>query len=72
MLQVLLSQPGRAKQMNVGWLHAKGDCLLFLHADSKLPLGLVHSWHVVCCGLQVGVIDSLHLSPDSHVLTLMC
>jgi glycosyltransferase involved in cell wall biosynthesis len=29
-------EKGRAKQMNLGANHAKGDKLLFLHADSKL------------------------------------
>ncbi|MFT5136457.1 MAG: rSAM/selenodomain-associated transferase 2 [Arenicella sp.] len=30
---------GRAKQMNAGADHANGDVLLFLHADSTLPVG---------------------------------
>jgi rSAM/selenodomain-associated transferase 2 len=34
---VLLSRPGRARQMNVGALHASGTVLLFLHADTVLP-----------------------------------
>ncbi|KAL3134624.1 hypothetical protein ABBQ38_006450, partial [Trebouxia sp. C0009 RCD-2024] len=37
--KVFRSTSGRAKQMNMGWKHAKGACLLFLHADSKLPAG---------------------------------
>ena len=31
------SQPGRARQMNEGAALAKGNVLLFLHADSNLP-----------------------------------
>jgi rSAM/selenodomain-associated transferase 2 len=35
---VLLSSPrGRARQMNAGAERARGDVLLFLHADSRLP-----------------------------------
>lgn len=33
----LLSPEGRGKQMNVGAAAAKGDILLFLHADTTLP-----------------------------------
>lgn len=37
--QVLLSSPGRAAQMNLGAAHARGDVLLFLHADCSLERG---------------------------------
>jgi rSAM/selenodomain-associated transferase 2 len=33
----LVSEKGRSKQMNKGALHAEGDILLFLHADTFLP-----------------------------------
>lgn len=35
--QVLRSDRGRARQMNVGAAHARGRILLFLHADTRLP-----------------------------------
>jgi rSAM/selenodomain-associated transferase 2 len=35
--KIILSAPGRAKQMNLGALNATGDVLLFLHADTMLP-----------------------------------
>ena len=35
--RVLSSERGRARQMNCGAGCAKGDVLLFLHADTKLP-----------------------------------
>jgi rSAM/selenodomain-associated transferase 2 len=34
---VLAAPRGRAVQMNAGAKHARGDILLFLHADSRLP-----------------------------------
>jgi rSAM/selenodomain-associated transferase 2 len=33
----LISEPGRASQMNGGAAIAQGDILLFLHADTRLP-----------------------------------
>lgn len=35
--QVLLTQAGRAQQMNAGAMEASGEVLLFLHADTRLP-----------------------------------
>ena len=35
--QLLISTPGRAKQMNYGAQHANGEILWFLHADSQPP-----------------------------------
>jgi len=34
---VFTSEKGRARQMNAGAREAKGDALLFLHADTRLP-----------------------------------
>lgn len=34
---VLRSDCGRARQLNAGAVHARGDVLLFLHADTRLP-----------------------------------
>lgn len=36
-VSLLKSEKGRAKQMNLGAKHAKGDILYFLHADSYPP-----------------------------------
>ncbi len=38
-VKILVSAPGRAKQMNAGAAAATGDALLFLHADTRLPRG---------------------------------
>ncbi|HEY7534086.1 MAG TPA: TIGR04283 family arsenosugar biosynthesis glycosyltransferase, partial [Nitrospiraceae bacterium] len=35
--QVLTSQPGRARQLNAGAKASRGDVLLFVHADTRLP-----------------------------------
>ncbi len=37
--RVLITSPGRARQMNAGAAAASGDILVFLHADTQLPLG---------------------------------
>jgi rSAM/selenodomain-associated transferase 2 len=34
---VIVSSPGRARQMNAGAAVAQGDVLLFVHADTQLP-----------------------------------
>lgn len=38
-VRTLASAPGRARQMNAGAVAARGRALLFLHADTALPLG---------------------------------
>lgn len=38
-LQLFTAPRGRASQMNVGARHARGEWLLFLHADTQLPEG---------------------------------
>ncbi len=38
-VKFISSLPGRAIQMNTGAIAASGDILLFLHADTRLPIG---------------------------------
>lgn len=40
-LSVVRSEAGRARQMNAGAAQAKGDAILFLHADTVLPAGAI-------------------------------
>lgn len=40
--KIVLSSPGRARQMNAGAAQATGDILVFLHADTLLPKGFEH------------------------------
>ncbi|MBD2300671.1 MULTISPECIES: TIGR04283 family arsenosugar biosynthesis glycosyltransferase [Nostocales] len=47
--KVISSPPGRAKQMNAGAAVASGDVLLFLHADTRLPVGFDI---LICTALQ--------------------
>ena len=41
--RVLISSPGRAKQQNLGAEVSRGDVLLFLHADCRLPSTALNS-----------------------------
>lgn len=41
-VKIIHSPPGRARQMNLGAAAAKGEALLFLHADTWLPKGWQH------------------------------
>ena len=38
-LRLIVSPPGRARQMNAGAVLSRSDTLLFLHADTRLPDG---------------------------------
>ena len=40
-LRLLTASKGRASQMNVGAMEARGEWLLFLHADTVLPSGAI-------------------------------
>ncbi len=54
-VQLIESQPGRALQMNAGAERALGDWLLFLHADTRLPVGWMEA--IEDCGAEWGRFD---------------
>lgn len=47
-VQVASALKGRALQMNAGARLARGDCLLFLHADTLLPEGALARLDALC------------------------
>jgi rSAM/selenodomain-associated transferase 2 len=47
--RLLHSPPGRARQMNLGARHARGDVLLFLHADCTLEEGALAQAEQLLC-----------------------
>lgn len=47
-LQLVSAPKGRASQMNAGARIARGDWLLFLHADTLLPAGILARLEAVC------------------------
>jgi len=53
---VLSAAKGRASQMNAGALQARGEWLLFLHADTTLPDGALARLNALECdhGVQAG------------------
>lgn len=56
--QVIVAPCGRARQMNAGAALARGDVLLFLHADTRLPVdaeGLVRA--AIAAGADWGRFD---------------
>jgi rSAM/selenodomain-associated transferase 2 len=69
--QVLHSRRGRAVQMNWGARHAHGDILLFLHADTLLP---VAGLEAVRWALQDGAVGGafrLAILPPTPALRLV-
>jgi rSAM/selenodomain-associated transferase 2 len=54
----VISEKGRAKQMNKGSTYAKGEVLLFLHADTVLPNNsLEEIIKIIDCGYVGGAFD---------------
>ncbi len=62
---VLTSEPGRARQMNLGAANARGDYLLFLHADCRLQPGAVAGIERTLARPRVGAgCFSMHVETD--------
>lgn len=69
---LVLSAPrGRAAQMNAGAARARGDLLLFLHADTLVPDGFAHAALAACTDPDVvGGRFDVNLEPSSPLVQL--
>ncbi len=69
---VMLSEPGRAMQMNAGASVAKGEIFLFLHADTCLPASFVKCVHKILSSPTVSAgAFGLSLGENSKALRLV-
>ncbi len=70
--QLLSSSPGRALQMNRGAAVAKGEWLLFLHADTQLPENFMALWQEqVVSGERCWGRFDIRLSGDQRTFRLI-
>lgn len=66
--QLVISKPGRARQLNDGARAAHGNVLWFLHADSELPAGcLAEIHHALADRKMAGGYFRIRL-PDTHAI----
>ncbi len=71
-LTLLPSVAGRASQMNLGATHARGEILLFLHADTMLPPdGLLRVHEALADSTIVGGAFSLRIQSTSPLVRLI-
>lgn len=63
---VLRVQGGRAAQLNAGARHCRSENILFLHADTVVPLGFDTELHMMLLGRRV-VAGAFSLSVDSNL-----
>ncbi|MGD9112482.1 MAG: TIGR04283 family arsenosugar biosynthesis glycosyltransferase [Desulfobacterales bacterium] len=67
--KVLITSPSKAVQMNTGAAAASGDILLFLHADTRLPVNFER--HILSAAHQNGFCaGAFRLSIDSNLSAL--
>ncbi len=68
------SRAGRAAQMNLGAAQARGEILLFLHADTLLPVGALAAVTVACArpGTVAGGGFARRYASPSRWLRLTC
>jgi rSAM/selenodomain-associated transferase 2 len=67
--RVVQSAPGRARQLAAGARLARGDTILFLHADTRLPAGWDASVRAALADARVvGGAFRLHFEPSSPAL----
>jgi uncharacterized protein len=71
-VRIVTSPPGRALQMNAGAETAKGDLLLFLHADSRMTADSFHKMvEVMERGNALGGAFSLSIESEKPSLKLI-
>jgi rSAM/selenodomain-associated transferase 2 len=65
----ITSSKGRARQMNAGAAIARGEILIFLHADTKLPVGALQKISQVLGNLKyIGGAFDLGIDSDRLIL----
>lgn len=70
--RVLSAACGRARQMNAGAAEAGGDVLLFLHADTELPIGAIDDVRAALADSTiVGGRFDLRLEPSTPLLAIV-
>jgi len=68
----LVSEPGRARQMNAGAAVARGEVLIFLHADTRLPENALGSIRTVLARSDsVGGAFDLGIHSDRFVFKVV-
>lgn len=70
-VQLLETDPGRARQMNTGAAAARGRILLFLHADTRLPCGALKMIDAALAGDRVWGRFDVRLSGRHWLLRIV-
>jgi len=68
---VLLSPRGRAVQMNAGAGKARGELLIFLHADTRLPLQAAGHWQRLLLGSVPWAYYSVYIDHPGLVFRII-
>jgi glycosyltransferase involved in cell wall biosynthesis len=69
-VQVIAGLAGRSRQMNLGAAAATGDILLFLHGDSRLPLGFDRLIRQVISGKDAPIAGAFRLGIEAPQASL--
>ncbi len=69
-VRVITSPVGRSQQLNLGAAVATGDILLFLHGDSRLPLGFDQLIRQVMSAKQPPIAGAFRLGIDAPQVLL--
>jgi rSAM/selenodomain-associated transferase 2 len=71
-VQLLQAAKGRARQMNAGAAAAGGDWLLFLHADTLLPVGALERIAALPDGVLAGAFRHRFSGDDWRLRLISC